>query len=105
MKKQYPRKNASMKTILQGIREGLYYVDALLGRENHYKPVHGFESMTVDINACDFFDIDKRYIIQTVRVPQNKRGNLSKYKGQKVKIIATTVSNSGARMNFLIKEK
>lgn len=103
MKKSNPRKNASLKNIVNGIKEGKYYTNALTDVKNNFRPVHGLEYMTVDINAADFFDYDNRYTIQKVTVPLNKRGNLSKYKGQKVEIIPTTIARAGARINFYIR--
>lgn len=102
MKKSYPRKNASIKNILTGIREGRYYVDALTNFDT-YKPVKGFERMTVGIVAAPF-DIDVRYFIQKVNIPTSQRGNLRKYAGKKVQVICTTIDSRSPRINFLIKE-
>jgi hypothetical protein len=105
--KTQPRKNASLETILAGIRSGKYYVDALLRRkEGEFcrTPIHGLEEMKVDIStAGKIFDVDLRYVQQVVTIPSNQRGNLSKYAGRKVVVIPTTIAQSGARINFYIK--
>ena len=102
MKKQKPRKNASLANVLSGIRLGKYYVSSINGDD--YKPKFGFENMTVDIEAAEF-DINTRWEVQTVKIPAKKRGNLSDYAGKKVEVIVTTIARTGARINFLIKEK
>lgn len=61
------------------------------------------ESMTVDIDSAPF-EINPRYTLQSVQIPEKKRGNLSRYAGKKVVLFTTTVARSGARINFYIKE-
>jgi hypothetical protein len=64
---------------------------------------NGFEGCVCDINSAPFY-IELRYQIQTVKIPADKRGNLKKYAGKTVDIIATTVSRGGPRINFYIRE-
>lgn len=63
----------------------------------------GFDLSVCDINAAPF-DVDLRYQIQTIEVPSSKRGNLAKYAGKKVDVIATTVTKNSPRINFYVKE-
>lgn len=64
---------------------------------------NGFEGCVCDISAAPFH-IDLRYQMQTIKIPSDKRGNLKKYAGKTVDIIATTVSRGGPRINFYIRE-
>ena len=63
----------------------------------------GFEGMVCDINAAPFY-VDFRYEIQTIVISADKRGNLKKYAGKTVDVIATTVSRGAPRINFYIRE-
>ena len=57
--------------------------------------------MTVDINAAEW-DVTPRYSLLEADIPGNKRGNLSKYAGRRCYIINTTITRTGARINFYI---
>ena len=63
----------------------------------------GFEGMIVDINAAPFPLAS--YEVVEIQIPEDKRGNLSKYAGKRVEVIPTTVSRGGPRINFYIREK
>ena len=99
--KSYPQKNASVRAILKGINEGTFYTASTERLREH-----GFESMTVGISAAEF-SVEKadRYQIQTVRIPKGKKGNLSKFAGNKVQVITTTIDSRSPRINFFIKIK
>ena len=62
----------------------------------------GYNNECVDINAAEF-DISIRYQEQIVIIPEKKRGNLGAYAGKKCSVICSTISRSGARINFYIK--
>lgn len=64
------------------------------------------EEMTCDIDALESVigDIDPRYTLREVAIPQNKRGNLAKYAGKRVYLFTTTVSRFGGRIEFYICE-
>ena len=64
---------------------------------------NGFKCCVCDISASPF-NINLRYQIQTIEIPLYKRGNLKKYAGKTVDIIATTVSRGAPRINFYIRE-
>lgn len=98
MKKQFAPKNSTLTEIIQGILSGKYYTNAV----SAYR-AHGFEEMTVDISAAEF-DINIRHCIQTVDIPNNKRGNLSAYAGKTVDVIVMNVSRGGPRIEFVIRE-
>ena len=100
MKKTEIPENISLEKALKGIREGIYY-KSLLG--DNQKLRYGLEEMTVDISAAEF-GINRRWELQRVEIPSNKRGNLKKFAGKKVDVICTTISRGGPRINFYIKE-
>lgn len=65
---------------------------------------NGYKHMVVDIQTAPF-GVNPRFTEQIVDIPENKRGNLSAFKGKKVSVYTTTVAgNGGARINFYIKE-
>lgn len=97
--KTFPSTTATTSEILNGINEGTFYTSSA-------SRLHklGFGEMTCDISAAEF-DINTRYAIQTVTIPSGKKGNLSKYAGKVCEVVVTTLSRSGARVNFFIKAK
>lgn len=98
MKKEFAPTNETLTQIITGISDGKYYTNAI----SAYR-AHGFEPMTVDISAAEF-DINIRHSIQTVEIPNSKRGNLSAYAGKTVDVICMNVSRGGPRIEFVIRE-
>lgn len=104
MKKTYAPKNTSVKALLEGVRQGKYYVDdicrVLRGR--------GWWFTIISLaTAWQVYDYNKKYTIQRVTVPEI-RGNLSTFSNKKVKIISlgrywSTQYYGGAKVKLLIK--
>lgn len=61
------------------------------------------ELLTVDINAAEF-DIDLRRVIQTVDIPEGKRGNLAKYAEKTCYVIVMGIKRGSPRVMFYICE-
>lgn len=99
MKKQFAPTTESLENIFKGIQNGTYYTS-----QSKAYTAHGFEFMKVDINASEF-DVNIRHSLQTVEIPVEKRGNLSKYAGKFVDVIVTGIARSGARVEFYIRER
>lgn len=61
------------------------------------------EMMTVDINSAEFL-IDIRRAVQTVFIPEGKRGNLAKYAGMTCYVIVMGIKRGSPRVMFYICE-
>jgi len=102
-------KEQRIENALKAIRDthGARKTDEIIQVENHAWGVINeyMEPMRVDIDAAEpVFNIDPRYTLQSVTVPDKKRGNLAKYAGKDVLVFTTYVHRSGARINFYICE-
>jgi hypothetical protein len=100
MRKEFPNPSASVEEIIKGIAEKKFYVETInLLKEK------GFEEMTVGITTTCFSTLKiDRYTIQEIEIPESKKGNLKKYAGQKVQIIATVIPNRTQSIKFFIKK-
>jgi len=100
-------KERKIEQALEVIRSthGVRKTDAVAASENQAWRVinEEMDPMRVDIDAAEpVFNIDPRYTLQSVTVPDGKRGNLAAYAGKDVFVFTTYVHRSGARINFYI---